>query len=201
MAPKKGFFIVLYGVNNLGKSTQAKLLTQNLKNQGFKAEYLKYPRYQITPSGPYLDQLIRAKKLQISPEELQMWYTINRFQYQPKLEAKLKRGRVVVAEDYTGTGLAWGAAKGVDLTWLEEINQPLLKEDLGLLLDGRRFIRGKEKVHIHETDAKLTAKCRQIHLKLGQKYGWPKINANQSIDQVQSNILKIVLPRLKRLKK
>ena len=31
---KKGKFIVLYGINNLGKTTQAKLLVKNLKNSG-----------------------------------------------------------------------------------------------------------------------------------------------------------------------
>ena len=39
----RGKFIVLYGINNLGKTTQTRLLTEKLNNSGVKNEYLKYP--------------------------------------------------------------------------------------------------------------------------------------------------------------
>ena len=42
-----GKFIVIYGVNNLGKTTQANMLVQKLKASGLKAEYLKYPIYDL----------------------------------------------------------------------------------------------------------------------------------------------------------
>ena len=43
----KGKLIAIYGINNLGKSTQAHLLVQELQDQGYKAQYLKYPIYDI----------------------------------------------------------------------------------------------------------------------------------------------------------
>ena len=42
---KKGKFIVLYGNNNVGKSTQAKLLVEKLKEKGENVRYFKYPIY------------------------------------------------------------------------------------------------------------------------------------------------------------
>jgi len=47
-----GKFIVLYGINNLGKTTQTRILVDKLKLHGLKAEYLKYPVYDLAPSGP-----------------------------------------------------------------------------------------------------------------------------------------------------
>ena len=44
-APMRGKFIVLYGINNLGKTTQAKFLVEKLQSQGLRAEYVKYPIY------------------------------------------------------------------------------------------------------------------------------------------------------------
>ena len=42
-----GKFIVFYGINSLGKSTQAEILIDRLEKNGRKAEYLKYPVYEL----------------------------------------------------------------------------------------------------------------------------------------------------------
>lgn len=191
----RGKFIALLGINNLGKSTQANLLVQNLQNYGFKTEYLKYPIYDLEPTGPQINEIIRGGKAQeISEVELQKIYAQNRRDFQPELEAKLNRGINIVAEDYIGTGLAWGVAKGADLAELEEQNKDLTKADLAIVLDGERFIEAKEDNHIHEQDDELMKKCRQTHLDLAKKYGWQIVNANQSVEDVAKDIWTIAEP-------
>ena len=123
----KGKFITFYGINNIGKSTHAELLTERLKAEGHDAIFVKFPVYDLNPTGPYLNQFLREGKQEISEEELQMWFTLNRFQAQPRLKKWLDEGKIIVAEDYTGTGLAWGSLKGADLTWLTEMNKYLIK--------------------------------------------------------------------------
>lgn len=189
----RGKFITLLGINNLGKSTQANLLVENLQNYGFKAEYLKYPIYNLEPTGPQINEIIRGGKGQkISEIELQKIYSQNRRDFQPELEKKLNKGITIVAEDYVGTGLAWGVAKGADLAELENQNKDLTKGDLAIVLDGERFIEAKEDNHIHEQDDELMKKSRQIHLNLAKKYGWSIVNANQSIENVAKDIWQIV---------
>ena len=137
MATKKGKFIVLYGINNLGKTTQAKLLVASLNKEGNKAEYLKYPIYDLEPSGPILNNYLRGGNIyNLSRRDVQFIYALNRTQYENELKNKLDRGINIVAEDYTGTGKAWGIGTGVDEKFLNDINAHLLKEDLGMLLDG-----------------------------------------------------------------
>ena len=161
---KKGKLIVFYGINNLGKSTQARILIENLKKRGIKAEYIKYPIYNLKPTGPFINQVLRSgKKQKISEEELQMWYTLNRFQFEPKLKEKLANGIWIAAEDYVGTGLAWGWSKGADLKYLENMNKFLVKEDLSILFYGKRFLDGKEKIHLHESNDELMKKCQKKH--------------------------------------
>lgn len=197
MSTTRGKFIILLGINNLGKSTQAHLLVENLQNYGFKAEYLKYPIYDLEPTGPQINDIIRGGKAQeISEVELQKIYTQNRKDFQPELEKKLSKGTNIVAEDYVGTGLAWGVTKGADLLELETQNKDLIKGDLAILLDGERFIEAKEENHIHEQDDDLMKKCRQVHLDLAKKYGWSIVNANQSIEAVAKDIWQLVEPIL-----
>jgi len=184
-----GKLIVLYGINNLGKSTQAKLLVDKLKDNGYQAEYLKYPIYDLAPSGIILNNYLREKNsFQLSAREAQIIYALNRTQFQDQLIAKLKSGLNIITEDYTGTGLAWGLGAGVDENFLKEINSHLIKEDLVFLFDGERFKQAVENGHKHENDDDLMNKVRWAHLKLREEYGWQKINANLTIEEIHGQL-------------
>jgi len=189
----RGKFIVFYGINNLGKTTQAKILVDKLKLHGLKAEYLKYPVYDIAPSGPILNNYLRQHNFyNLTPREAQIIYAFNRLQFEETLKQKLARSINVVAEDYCGTGIAWGATKGAPLEALEQINQGLLIEDIAILLDGERFMEGKESDHLHERDDELMSRCRQTHQMLAKRYGWHVIPANLAIESVQQLIWQFV---------
>ena len=235
----KGKFIAVYGINNIGKSTQTSLLVQKMISRNIRVEYVKYPIYDLDPTGKMLNEILRGKKQKtsiqsvidffpgtkvrrpgvrrntncifrytniapkeirqkVTEEELQMWYSLNRYQYDPHVQKKLAGGISVVAEDYTGTGLAWGAAKGADLEWLEGVNKYLQKPDLEILMDGERFLQGKEKVHLHESSDRLIKKARQKFQELAKKYEWKIVDANQSIEQIANDIWDLVRPLFKK---
>lgn len=184
----RGKFITLYGINNIGKSTQAKLLVECLNAAGQKAIYLKYPIYDLAPTGPKLNEILRGGKQDISEEELQSLFVQNRIEFEPQLIAHLEAGTQVVAEDYVGTGIAWGAAKGADLEWLEAINAPLLKEDLVIYMYGERFKGAQEKEHIHESNEELMRKCADVYEFLAEKYDWKGVKVEGGIDLVADKI-------------
>ncbi|MBU4347391.1 dUTP diphosphatase [Candidatus Parcubacteria bacterium] len=197
----KGKFIVLYGINNLGKTTQAEMLADRLNLRGQRTEYLKYPIYNLEPSGTILNNYLRQGNFyNLTPREAQIIYCLNRTQFEKKLIEKLEAGTNIIAEDYTGTGLAWGIGAGVDEQFLKYINSHLLKEDIAFLFDGERFKNAAENEHKHETDEELINKVRWAHLDLGQEYGWTKINANQSIEQIHNRlwqeVIKIIKPKM-----
>ena len=194
----KGKLIVFYGINNLGKSTQAELLVEKLKKEGLKAEYLKYPIYTLKPSGPILNNYLReGNKHNLSAREAQFIYCLNRSQYQEELKKKLNEGINIIAEDYKGTGIAWGVGAGVKQELLEDINSHLIEEDMAILFDGERFKEAVEKNHKHEKDDSFSNKVRQIHLDLAKKYNWNIINANLSIEEIAKTIFEKVIKNLK----
>lgn len=193
MTRKRGKFIVLYGINNIGKSTQVRMLVEALRIRGIKAESAKYPIYDHAPTGPRLNTILReGAEAGISEIELQTLYSQNRRDFEPQLENMLERAIWVVAEDYTGTGIAWGWTKGAPLEDLEKINEGLLKEDMAILLDGERFLHAKEQNHLHERQDALTSFCRQKHLELAERYGWKVVNVNKDATMVHKEILDIV---------
>ncbi len=194
----KAKFIVFYGINNLGKTTQAKKLVERLNKEGYKSEYLKYPIYDLKPSGPILNDYLRHNNpYNLSPREAQIIYTNNRIQYQKTLQEKLDKGINIIAEDYTGTGLAWGIGAGVEKDFLENINSSLLKEDLAFLFDGDRFTNAKENGHKHENNDTLTEKVREIHLNLAKEKNWRIINANSDIEEIHQKIFSYVISLIK----
>ncbi|MFA5820581.1 MAG: hypothetical protein WC873_00470 [Candidatus Gracilibacteria bacterium] len=189
----KGKLITLYGINNIGKTTHAKRLVERLKANGCKSVYLKYPAYEVKPSGPILFEQLRGKKGQtLSEDELQMWFVMNRYQFQTKLKKFLNEGYVVVAEDYTGTGIVWGKTKGLDEEWLESINRFLVKEDFAIMLEGKRTIKAKEKFHVHEQNDSLMAKSEKVHQYFARKYGWHKVALQPTKDQTAELVWKAV---------
>ena len=190
-------FIVLYGINNLGKSTQAKMLVERMNAGGYKTEYLKYPLYNLEPSGPIINNYLRGgNTFDLNAREAQLLYVLNRTQYEPIIKEKLATGIHIIAEDYTGTGISWGIGAGVDETFLKLTNSHLLREDISFLFEGNRFTEATEKGHKHETDNALIETVRVAHDKLGTERDWIRINANETIEQIHEKLWNLVAPHL-----
>lgn len=195
---QKGQFIVFYGVNALGKSTQAKMLVENLIVKfGKNAEYLKYAIYNLEPSGILISNYLKeGNSYGFTAREFQLLQVLNRTQYEPRLKEKLSKGTWVVAEDYIGTGIAWGMATGIDKNLLYNLNSHLLKENLGILFEGEPFLESLEKSNAHEKDPALLQKVETNFKQIADDFGWHKINANQPIEKVQEEIMAIVRSKL-----
>lgn len=194
---KKGLFITLYGINNIGKTTHAKNLVAHLNETGHKAVYVKYPVYDSEPTGPFLNRVLRSGTAQIiSEEELQLWFVLNRAQFEPTLKKWLSEGTIVVAEDYTGTGIAWGTAKGAHQQWLTSLNKFLIQEDFALFLDGQRTVQAIEKNHIHETNKGLIERCETVLRALAEENKWHRVMVAPTKEETAEKIWQAINPLL-----
>ena len=198
MNNRKGQFIVLYGVNNLGKSTQAKMLVENLIIKLSKeAEYLKYAVYSLEPSGSLINSYLRqGNPNQFSAREFQLLQVLNRTQQEPILKEKLAKGTWVIAEDYVGTGIAWGMVNGIDKNLLYQMNSHLLKENLGILFEGEPFAQNNDKNNIHETSTATLNKVNEAFKEISRDFSWFTVNANRSKEEVQEEIMGIIKSKI-----
>ncbi len=189
-----GKFIAIYGVNNIGKSWHAKHIVARLNELGKKAVYLKYPIYDIEPSGPFLNKTLRSGGEQmISEEELQTWYAVNRFQFQPALKKMLEENDYVVAEDYASTGICWGYTKGASLDWLEALNSKFIEPDLCILMHGERKEASVEEGHIHESNSELLVKAAETLEMLADRYGWKRAERDEDYEITKKNFWDILV--------
>lgn len=197
-----GLFIVLYGVNGTGKSTQATLLADRLAAQGDKALHWKYPAYELSPTGPMLNEYLReGNPRDLSAREFQILQATNRTHREcaPQgLRTHILNGIHVVAEDYVGTSIAWGHGAGVDKGFLMELNSHLRRPDIEILLHGEPFVGSEEQRHRHENDHDLVDLVRAVHIDLARSFGWDVVAAEQSKEEVHDHIWSIVESRLLR---
>lgn len=198
---EKGKMIAVYGVNGIGKTTQVEYLVAYLKSKGKNASRLKYPVYDLEPEGPFIYKYLRDPQFrsenELSTNALQKKYADNRQRYEQALEKRLENGEWIVAEDYVGTGLAWGLTWDGDAQYLEKINKNLRPADLSILMHGNRFTTAIEKDHRNEMAPEKIEICKKFHLQLAQKYGWKIIDANQEVGLVKKEIQEVVNSFLK----
>jgi len=191
-----GKLIAVYGINGIGKTTQVGRLVDSLRSEGVAAERLKYPIYDLPPEGPFIHSYLRDPAFrEANPqttEELQEKYAENRRRYEPTLRARLDAGEWVVAEDYIGTGIAWGLTWGADLDRLERMNADLRPADCSILMHGNRFDTAIEKDHRNEMAVERIALSKNFHDLLADRHGWKRVDANRPIEDVATSMQKIV---------
>lgn len=203
-----GKFIVIYGANNLGKTIQTRLLTKKFIDNGENILLVKYPIYSLKPTGPKINKILRdpsEKDRNIKEYDFQQLYIQNRQDFQPTLKLLLASGFTVLAEDYVGTGIAWGVTNSIMsdgenesklnklIKTFEKLNKGLLKPDIAILLDGERFSSGIEKSHRNEDRGNLVWELnRKVYQRLAKVYSWKSVKANQTIESVHKDIWEII---------
>jgi dTMP kinase len=178
----QGKLIVLEGMDAAGKATQAKLLLKRLRSAGRKAELISFPRY-----GSFFGKMIKAYldgKLmgKADPASVALLYALDRADAAPEIEAALRRGRIVVADRYSASNLAYQTARvngrkeqECFFNWLEQIEGGLPKPDASFFLDvpigvSQRLMHGrKRKRDEYEKNVAFLRKVRAIYLRMCKK--------------------------------
>lgn len=190
---KRGRLITIMGINNIGKTTQQKLLPMSFEKRGLSYVLLKYPLYDLEPTGPQCNDYLRNRNPEkLSPKDFQELCAQNRRDYQPQLQHLLENNDFIIAEMYTGSGICFGMADGVSKEELFAMNADLMEPDISILLDGERFFEAREKGHNYESNDEKMEIIRKNHLELAQDLNWVIVNANQPVEKVHAEILKII---------
>jgi dTMP kinase len=136
---QKGYFITLEGPDGGGKTTQAGLLAEYIKQFGYEVLLTR------EPGGTPLAEEIRRLILTPTEETLQpmaeiLLYAASRAQHvQSLIQPGLAAGKVVICERFVDSSLAYqGYGLGWDLELIRQINRLAVGEvmpDLTFLLD------------------------------------------------------------------
>ena len=191
---KRGIFICVEGLDGCGKTTQTKLLVRRLRKKGYDVTYTAEPsRGEI---GSFIKKYCLHGLERVSSVVEALLFAADRFVHVEKeVIPALDEGKLVVSDRYVYSSLAYQGAAGLDLKWIEEINEHAMRPDLAIFIDVEPEIviqRLKPNKPVME-NLETQRKVREVYMKFAEKGELVKINGNKSKKEVANDILRVVL--------
>ncbi|MCW3993299.1 MAG: dTMP kinase [Candidatus Bathyarchaeota archaeon] len=191
---RKDVFICVEGLDGCGKTTQTKLLVERLKKKGYDAIYTAEPsRGKI---GSFIKKYCLHGETRVSSIVEALLFAADRFEHVEKeVISALNEGKLVVSDRYVYSSLAYQGAAGLDLEWIEKINEHAIRPDLAIFIDVEPetvIQRLKPRKSIME-NLGTQRKVREVYMKFVEKGGLVKIDGNRSKQEVADDILTVVL--------
>ncbi|KAG9442681.1 hypothetical protein H6P81_018535 [Aristolochia fimbriata] len=129
----RGALIVLEGLDRSGKTSQSAKLASFLAGKGFSVESWRFPERK-TCVGEMIS-LYLSNKSQLDDQTIHLLFSANRWEKRFLMETKLRSGVTLIVDRYSYSGVAFSAAKGLDIQWCKAPETGLLAPDLVLYLD------------------------------------------------------------------
>ena len=191
---RKGFFICVEGLDGCGKTTQTKLLVKRLKRKGYDAMYTTEPsRGKI---GTFIKKYCLHGEKRVSVVIEALLFAADRFEHVEKeLIPALDDAKIVVSDRYVYSSLAYQGAAGLNLKWIEIVNEHAMRPDLAIFVDVEPEAvvrRLKPKKSVME-DLETQYKVREVYVNFVEKGKLVKIDGSKSKREVADDILKLVL--------
>jgi dTMP kinase len=187
---KKGLFIVIEGIDGSGKGTQSKKLYKWLKRERHES-YLTYE-----PTDGIIGRVIREglKKGSLDPVTEALLFAADRREHQSEISSEIENGKIVVCDRYLSSSAAYQGAHGIDIEWIDKINNFALKPDLLIILDVKPELalkrinsRGAKTDYFEKVE--FLRKVREIYLTYSEAW---IVDASRSVEEVHEEIKGIV---------
>jgi dTMP kinase len=190
----KGFFVCVEGLDGCGKTTQTKLLVRKLRKMDWDAVYTAEPSHGKI--GRFIQKYCLHGEKRTSPIVEALLFAADRFEHVTKeVIPALNEGKIVVSDRYFYSSLAYQGATGLDLKWIEMINEHAIQPDLAIFVDVepeaviKRLKPEKSVMENLETQRKV----REVYVRFVEKGELVRIDGNKSKKKVATDILKVVL--------
>jgi len=185
-------WICFEGGDRVGKTTQSRLLKKYLND----CILIGVPD-RSGPSGVIIHQYL-TEKCHMDPHALHLLFTVNRWEIMNQIREAQMKGQWVITDRWSGSGITYSMARGLDYDWCEEVEKTLPQPDLTIWLDmnpeelTKREGWGEER---EETLEKQIAVREAYQKYFSNKKKVLKIQVeNKSIDEVHQEIISLILP-------
>lgn len=216
----KGRLIVIEGLDGSGKATQAKLLAEQLAEQGYPVRQVTFPDYASDSSAlvkMYLAGQFGQKPDDVNAYAASSFYAVDRFaSYKMNWGSFYEQGGVVIADRYTTSNAVHQCSKLPPEQW-ENFLQWLFDYEFRLLglpapdkviylqvdpavsqrLMTQRYHGDESKKDVHEKDREYLDRSRQAAEYCARQLGWATVHCTQgdamrSIQQIQQEVAALV---------
>jgi dTMP kinase len=197
MSDLSGKLIALEGLDQSGKETQAHLLRDWLKSQGYKSRVIGFPDYG-TSIGEEIARALQGER-EYGADVMQLLFIANRYERKPDIERWLTGGLMLVCDRYLASSLAYGEAQGLDFAWLRETQRFLPRPDLTVLIDLAPDVAARRKAadrDRYERDLDLLGRVRESYCRQAAEEDWIVIDGDQDKDTIAADVATAVAARL-----
>ena len=194
-----GHLIAFEGLDQSGKQTQAELLRDRLKEEGWKARLVSFPDYGTT-IGEEIARALQGER-EYGADVMQLLYIANRYERKPDLQRWLDGGLVLVCDRYVASSIAYGEAQGLDPVWLMEVQKFLPAPSLTIVLDIAPETAVQRKAverDRYERDLAMQARVRDSYRRQAAEQNWIQLDGERPKDAVAADVFNAVASRLGR---
>jgi len=166
MRLKKGFLIVLEGIDGAGKSTQARRLLRKLRALGYETVSFREPTRGKW--GRAIKRMAKTAGSLTPEEELDFFVKDRRENVRKNIRPALSGKKVVILDRYYFSTIAYQGAKGIDPDRIRRLNERFaVKPDLVFILDieagrGLGRIRNRKRKDLLFERERYLARVRKI---------------------------------------
>ncbi|MBX7169764.1 MAG: dTMP kinase [Pyrinomonadaceae bacterium] len=209
----RGKFITFEGIDGSGKSTQLRLLADDLRFRGFNVLTTHQPGG--TPLGRRLREAFLETEENVAPMAELLLFAADRAQHVEFLiKPALAEGKIVLSDRYADATTAYqGAGRGFDAKTIKQVIQLAtggLKPDLTLFFDlpvsiglqrtNKRDAMGELKNRMDKENSEFYDRVRQAYLEIIDKEPrrFRVIDAMLSVEEVHAKALEILTEYLKK---
>ncbi len=180
------------GCDRVGKTTQVALLVAAILERGIECVSKRFPD-RTTATGKVIDAYLQ-NETQADDHVIHLLFSANRWEANAEMEQLLSAGTTVIVDRYSGSGIAYSTAKGLDFDWCIGPDKGLLTPDMVLYFyaDQKVFAEGKER---YEQEAFQELVSRQYD-RLRFTQCWHTIKASRTIEEVHNSVISSVCHRL-----
>lgn len=212
MSEYRGKLIAVEGIDGSGKSTQIQLLRRWLESQKLKVFFNQWNSSELVKSATS-----KAKKKELlTPTTFSLIHATDfADRYDRQLAPMLKAGYIVLCDRYVFTAYVRDTVRGCNSDWVRELYNFAVKPDLTFLFKADlevslgRILTGRAELKFFEAgmDMKYAPtreesfrifqrKMLARYMELKEEFGFTLIDANQSIEEQQSQVRKLVASKL-----
>lgn len=201
---EKGTFITFEGIDGSGKSTQARMLADHLRDLGFDVVLTR------EPGGSAGAEEIRALVLQGDPDrwsaetEILLFAAARRDHLERTIQPAIEAGKIVICDRFADSSRMYqGLSRGDLRATVDQLHKLMIKRepDLTILIDmdpttglSRAKARQTVEERFEDFGTALQEKMRAGFLSLAQEFSdrFRVINGARSMDTVAQDVAKTV---------
>ena len=203
----KGTFITLEGPEGAGKTTQLKILSKFLQDEGIEHVITRDPGG--TSLGKPIRRILLSAESVVSPVAELLLYEADRAQNVAEVILPgLAEGKVVFCDRYTDSTIAYqGYGRGIDLNLIDQLNSVAsqgLRPKCTILFDiessaGLARLHPSGHDRLEREAIEFHQKVRHGYLELAKKdeERWRILDASMAMHMVQEQLRKFVMEAIK----